>query len=161
MGLQGKAAIAGYVELKPERKPQGEPLSGIQQWAMLAQMALRDAGIASSEVDGLVTSAVPETGMFAPATLAEYLGVELSFAEHVDLGGDGGDAQAHRQGDATPPDGCKSGPPGGLRRFSRRSSLDDGGLTALGYALVVRLLRRENRSQRGSRDLFNRLLGEI
>ncbi len=87
MGLQGKAAIAGYVELKPERKPQGEPLSGIQQWAMLAQMVLRDAGIASSEVDGLVTSAVPETGMFAPATLAEYLGVELSFAEHVDLGG--------------------------------------------------------------------------
>ena len=74
---------------------------------------------------------------------------------------DGGDAQAHRQGDATPPDGCKSGPPGGLRRFSRRSSLDDGGQTALGYALVVRLLRRENRSQRGSRDFFNRLLAEV
>ena len=46
MGLQGRAAIAGYVELKPERKPQGEPLSGLQQWAMLAQLALRDAGIA-------------------------------------------------------------------------------------------------------------------
>ena len=70
---------------------------------------------------------------------------------------DGGDAQAHRQGGATPLDGCKSGPPGGLRRFSRRSSLDDGGQTALGYALVVRLLRRENHSQRGSRDFFNRL----
>ncbi len=87
MGLQGRAAIAGYVELKPEKKPQGEPLSGIQQWAMLAQLALRDAGIAKSEVDGLVTSAVPETGMFAPATLAEYLGVEVGFAEFVDLGG--------------------------------------------------------------------------
>ncbi|MCG3170129.1 MAG: hypothetical protein CALGDGBN_01667 [Pseudomonadales bacterium] len=87
MGLQGRAAIAGYVELKPEKNPQGEPLSGIQQWAQLAQLALRDAGIAKSEVDGLVTSAVPETGMFAPATLAEYLGIEVGFAEHVDLGG--------------------------------------------------------------------------
>lgn len=87
MGLRGRAAIAGYVELKPERKPQDAPLSGIQQWAMLTQLALRDAGIAKSEVDGLVTSALPETGMFAPATLAEYLGIEVGFAEHVDLGG--------------------------------------------------------------------------
>ena len=54
---------------------------------MLTQLALRDAGIAKSEVDGLVTSALPETGMFAPATLAEYLGIEVGFAEHVDLGG--------------------------------------------------------------------------
>lgn len=87
MGLQGRAAIAGYVELKPEKRPQGEPLSGIQQWARLAQLALCDAGIAKGEVDGLVTSAVPETAMFAPATLAEYLGIEVGFAEHVDLGG--------------------------------------------------------------------------
>lgn len=87
MGLQGGAAIAGYVELKPQKKPQGDALTGIQQWAMLAQLALRDAGIAKSEVDGLVTSALPETGMFAPATLAEYLGLEVGFAEHVDLGG--------------------------------------------------------------------------
>ncbi|MFO1492675.1 MAG: class I SAM-dependent methyltransferase [Kiritimatiellia bacterium] len=36
--------------------------------------------------------------------------------------------------------------------------MDDGGQTALGYALVVRLPRRENRPQRGSRDFFNRLL---
>lgn len=87
MGLQGRAAIAGYVELKPERKPQGEALSGIQQWAMLAQRALHDAGIAKGEVDGLVTTAIPEAGMFAPATLAEYLGIEVGFAEFVDLGG--------------------------------------------------------------------------
>ena len=36
--------------------------------------------------------------------------------------------------------------------------MDDSGQTALGYALVVRLLRRENRAQRGSRDFLNRLL---
>lgn len=87
MGLQGRAAIAGYVELKPEKKPQGEALSGLQQWGLLAQRALHDAGIAKNEVDGLVTTTIPETGMFAPATLAEYLGIEVGFAEHVDLGG--------------------------------------------------------------------------
>lgn len=87
MGLRGEAAIAGYVELKPEKKPQGEPLFCIEQWARLAQLALQDAGIEKHEVDGLVTSGIAESAMFAPATLAEYMGMELSFAEHVDLGG--------------------------------------------------------------------------
>ncbi|QDX81240.1 transporter [Denitratisoma sp. DHT3] len=87
MGLRGDAAIAGYVELKPEKKPQGEPLFCIEQWARLAQLALQDAGIEKHEVDGLVTSAIAESAMFAPATLAEYLGLEVNFAEHVDLGG--------------------------------------------------------------------------
>ncbi len=87
MGLRGNAAIAGYVELKPEKKPQGAPLFSIEQWAMLAQQALRDAGIEKHEVDGIVTSSIAESAMFAPATLAEYLGLELNFAEHIDLGG--------------------------------------------------------------------------
>ncbi|MBP6760631.1 MAG: thiolase family protein, partial [Thauera sp.] len=81
MGLRGNAAIAGYVELKPEKKPQGAPLFSIEQWAMLAQQALRDAGIEKHEVDGIVTSSIAESAMFAPATLAEYLGLELNFAE--------------------------------------------------------------------------------
>ena len=87
MGLRGDAAIAGYVELKPEKKPQGNPLFCIEQWARLAQLALQDAGIDKHEVDGLVTSSIAESAMFAPATLAEYMGLELNFAEHVDLGG--------------------------------------------------------------------------
>ena len=87
MGLRGNAAIAGYVELKPEKKPQSAPLFSIEQWAMLAQQALRDAGIEKHEVDGIVTSSIAESAMFAPATLAEYLGLELNFAEHIDLGG--------------------------------------------------------------------------
>ena len=87
MGLRGDAAIAGYVELKPEKKPRGDPLFCIEQWARLARLALEDAGIEKHEVDGLVTSAIAESAMFAPATLAEYLGLELNLAEHVDLGG--------------------------------------------------------------------------
>ena len=87
MGLEGTAAIAGYVELKPEKKPSGDPLFSIEQWALLARAALQDAGIDKHEVDGLVTSSIAESAMFAPATLAEYMGLELNFAEHVDLGG--------------------------------------------------------------------------
>ncbi|MBV6424123.1 MAG: hypothetical protein NAOJABEB_01933 [Steroidobacteraceae bacterium] len=87
MGLRGDAAIVGYVELRPEKKPSGEPLFSIEQWANLAREALADAGIEKCEVDGIVTSAIAESAMFAPATLAEYLGLELNFAECVDLGG--------------------------------------------------------------------------
>lgn len=87
MGLRGGAAIAGYVELKPTKKPEDAPLFTIEQWALLARSALEDAGIDLGEVDGIVTSFINESAMFAPATLAEYLGIEVGFAEHVDLGG--------------------------------------------------------------------------
>ena len=87
MGLRGQAAIAGYVELKPEKRFQGEPLFSLEQWCPLAQLAPEDAGIDKNEVDGLVTSSIAESRMFAPATVAEYLGLEVAFAECVDLGG--------------------------------------------------------------------------
>jgi acetyl-CoA acetyltransferase len=87
MGLQGNAAIVGIAELKPEKKPSGPQLFSIEQWAQLAGLALSDAGLAPGEVNGLVTTAVMESAMFAPATVAEYLGLEVDFAEHVDLGG--------------------------------------------------------------------------
>ena len=85
MGLEGRAAIAGYVELKPEKKPPGDPLFSIEQWALLAQAALQDAGIDKHEVDGLVTSSIAESAMFAPATLAEYMGLESVSYTHLTL----------------------------------------------------------------------------
>ncbi|MGE0542537.1 MAG: thiolase family protein [Dehalococcoidia bacterium] len=88
MGLRGDAGIVGYAELKPERHPARRSLS-IEQWAELARLALADAGIASSEVDGLVTPAIRESASFVPSTVAEYLGVRVNFAERVDLGGAG------------------------------------------------------------------------
>lgn len=86
-GLMGKAAIVGIAELKPERKPTRPPRFMIEQWAELARLALQDAGIAAEEVDGLATTLIAESGMFAPATVAEYLGMEVNFADFVDLGG--------------------------------------------------------------------------
>lgn len=87
MGLEGRAAIAGIAEWKPERRPTGEPLHAVEQWALLARDALDDAGIPAGAVDGVVTGPLPESAMFAPATVIEYLGVRANFAERMDLGG--------------------------------------------------------------------------
>lgn len=86
-GLQGEAAIIGFVELPTERKPQGPPRFMLEQWADLAALALEDAGISASEVNGIVTHPITETPTFGPTTLAEYLGMGLNFGETVDLGG--------------------------------------------------------------------------
>jgi acetyl-CoA acetyltransferase len=59
----------------------------IEQWALLAKQALDDAGVDPQSVDGLVTTRIAESHKFAPATLVEYLGMPVNFAEFVDLGG--------------------------------------------------------------------------
>jgi len=87
MGLRGDAAIVGIAELRPERKPTRPPAFSIEQWSRLARLALDDAGLPASVVDGIATTRIGESVLFAPATVAEYLGLAVNFAEHVDLGG--------------------------------------------------------------------------
>lgn len=87
MGLRGEAAIVGIAEWKPERRPTREPRFSIEQWALLAKEALADAGIEAERVNGIVTGGIRESAMFAPATVSEYLGMRVNFAEHADLGG--------------------------------------------------------------------------
>jgi len=87
MGLTGEAAIAGIADWKPERRFAGEPSFTIEQYAALAREALADAGLEAGEVDGLVTARIGESAIFAPATVAEYCGFAVDFAELVDLGG--------------------------------------------------------------------------
>jgi acetyl-CoA C-acetyltransferase len=87
VGLRGDAAIVGIVDLPPTRKPNRDPLFSIEQWALLAKAVLDDAGLPASVVDGLVTTSIAESELFAPATLAEYLGIGVNFGEVVDLGG--------------------------------------------------------------------------
>ncbi len=87
MGLRGDAAVVGIAELKHERKYTGPRKFTIEQWADLAHMALADAGLTIADVNGLICSDVRETGMFAPATVVEYLGRPVNFAERIDLGG--------------------------------------------------------------------------
>lgn len=86
-GLRGEAAIVGVAEWRPTRQPV-EPLRfTIEQWAQLAREALEDAGVAADRVNGLITSKLNEVSIFAPATISEYLGLPINFAEYVDLGG--------------------------------------------------------------------------
>ena len=87
MGLRGEAAIVGVADLAPERRFSGRPTPMLEQWAELARLALADAEIPADEVDGLVTPMITESRGFVPATVAEYLGFEVNFAEKVDLGG--------------------------------------------------------------------------
>ena len=87
MGLRGEAAIVGFVELAPERKPTRPPMLTLEQWARLAKSAIDDAGLHPRSVNGLVTSGIAESSIFVPATLSEYLGLPINFGEVVDLGG--------------------------------------------------------------------------
>lgn len=86
-GLQGDAVIAGVAEHRPERTYTGPRVMTLPQWADLAALALEDAGIPSSDVDGVVCSTVRESEQFVPSTVAEYLGWRVGYAERVDLGG--------------------------------------------------------------------------
>jgi acetyl-CoA acetyltransferase len=73
--------------LPAQRRPAGPPLFTLDQYALLAKLAVEDAGVDPAHINGLLTHGVAESAMFAPATLCEYLGLALDFGERVDLGG--------------------------------------------------------------------------
>jgi len=87
MGLRGEAAIVGLAEYPHRRKYLGPRKFTLEQWAELTRMALDDAGLAASDINGLVCADIRETGMFTPATVVEYLGQPVNFADKIDLGG--------------------------------------------------------------------------
>ncbi len=87
MGLRGDAAIVGFAEYRTERNYTGPRKFTIEQWAELTHLALQDAGLSARDLDGLGCSDIREAGMFTPATVVEYLGKPVNFAERVDLGG--------------------------------------------------------------------------
>ncbi|MDR2256070.1 MAG: thiolase family protein [Arthrobacter sp.] len=96
MGLRGEAAILGFVELPPERKPARPARFMIEQWAELSAAALKDAGLEATDIDGIVTPQINEAPSFIPSTITEYLGIDANFAEIVDLGGAGSAAAVWR-----------------------------------------------------------------
>jgi acetyl-CoA acetyltransferase len=89
MARGDRAAIVGYAEWAPMRQ-WPEPMFQLEAYSRLAKEALDDAGMEPGEVDGILHTAVPESSMFAPAAVAEYLGLPVNFAEIVDLGGSSG-----------------------------------------------------------------------
>ncbi|WP_028301892.1 thiolase family protein [Oceanospirillum beijerinckii] len=89
MGLRGDAAIVGAAQYKPEKYQTAPQMFHLEQVADLAAQALEDAGLEASDLDGLVISGPQfhEAEVFVPAMAAEYMGIEVNFAEVVDLGG--------------------------------------------------------------------------
>lgn len=87
-GTHVTAAIVGTAQRPGRRHFDGEPRFALEQWADLAAAALADAGIGHDEVDGICCGGdVTEATRFVPATVAEYCGWQVNFAERLDLGG--------------------------------------------------------------------------
>jgi acetyl-CoA acetyltransferase len=85
MTLRGAGAIVGVGELKPVRHTDGQgPLEII---AEVSRLALDDAGLSFGSIDGLLVDPINENAMLIPSSVAEYLGLHVTFAELVDLGG--------------------------------------------------------------------------
>ncbi len=85
MSLKGAAAVVGLAERAPQRH--SGDLTALDLLSEVANDAIEDAGVARTEVDGLLVHPIGGLPGFVPATVAEYLGLSPTFAEIVDLGG--------------------------------------------------------------------------
>lgn len=98
MSLTGKAAIVGCSQYRPEKYATAPQMFHLEQIADLARLALIDAGLTLRDIDGLAVNGAHfnEATAFVPAVVAEYLGLQVGFAETVDLGGTSAVAMAWR-----------------------------------------------------------------
>jgi acetyl-CoA acetyltransferase len=85
MSLQGAAAVVGVAELAPQRYTGDATILDLLSGVAVEAMA--DAGFDRSAVDGLIVHPIGGLPGFVPATVAEHLGLQPTFAEIVDLGG--------------------------------------------------------------------------
>jgi acetyl-CoA acetyltransferase len=83
--LRNKVVIAGVGESDIGKVPE---LSGLGLNAQAAKRALDDAGLALSDVDGLITAySMTEPYFMLGSVLAEYLGIAPSFCASMTVGG--------------------------------------------------------------------------
>jgi acetyl-CoA acetyltransferase len=85
MSLRGAAAITGLGELKPVRQTEGR--TALDMIAEVARLAAADAQIGWRDINGLIVDPFNDTPLVIPSSVAEFLGLEVTFAELVDLGG--------------------------------------------------------------------------
>ncbi len=81
-----RAAVIGYCELAPSKRPEGRTPLGLI--ADASRRALADAGLQPADVDGIVVCpAMMQYSMLWPSVVAEHLGLAPTYLEFVDLGG--------------------------------------------------------------------------
>ncbi|MEL0081876.1 MAG: thiolase family protein [Gammaproteobacteria bacterium] len=86
MSLRGKAAITGFAEMAPQKRPEGKTSLGII--AEMARAAIADAGLEKSQIDGLLTAAsLSDFSMLWPSAVVEYLHLNPRYFDQVELGG--------------------------------------------------------------------------
>src|SRR4051794_27209774 len=84
-GVRGWAAVTGVAERKPTRWTDGE--STIDMLAKIGVEAIADAGLTLADIDGVVCHPMGGVPMLVPSTIGEELGLHVTYAETVDLGG--------------------------------------------------------------------------
>lgn len=85
MSDQPSVYVAGAYEHPVREAPEK---STMQLHAEVAKGALEDAGLDKDDVDGYLTSGVPEYEYAAtPLIMADYLGLDVSFFDSTDVGG--------------------------------------------------------------------------
>lgn len=95
MSLRGQAAVVAVAELPNRREAPGR--THLDLLAEAARLALDDAGLEPGQVDGLLVGVqVGETPQHVAVTVAEYLGLQVSYADVVDLGGASGPGMVWR-----------------------------------------------------------------
>jgi acetyl-CoA C-acetyltransferase len=136
--MRGKGAVVGVGELKPMRHTPGETTLSLMARSGVA--AIEDAGLAFSDVDGLLVHPIGGISMLTPSTVAEYMGMKPSFAEVVDLGGATGAGMIWRAVAAIEAGMCQACVciTGSSRRPRRPPSAGDGRKTAGGWAMPDR-----------------------
>jgi acetyl-CoA acetyltransferase len=84
-GMRGWAAVTGVAERKPTRWTDGE--TTVDMFARIGVAAIADAGLTLANIDGLICHPMGGVPMLVPSTIGEAMGLRLSFADTVDLGG--------------------------------------------------------------------------
>ena len=98
--------MVGVAERAPQRYTGEETI--LQLLSGVAHDAVKDAGFTMPQVDGLLVHPIGGLPGFVPATVAEFLGIQPSFAEVVDLGGATGAGMVWRAAAAIQAGMCSS-----------------------------------------------------
>ena len=80
-----RPAIIGLSELAPVRDTGNETELSLS--AKVGVAALADAGLTIHDVDGLLTHPLNSVSRLVPSTVAEFMGLGLTYGDSVDLGG--------------------------------------------------------------------------
>jgi acetyl-CoA C-acetyltransferase len=83
--MRGWAAVTGVAERKPTRWTDGE--TTIDMTAKIGVEAIADAGLGLADIDGLICHPMGGVPMLVPSTIGEAMGLRVTYADTVDLGG--------------------------------------------------------------------------